>query len=211
MFKSLKLSLKYDKPIKIYMINKMNTLLILKLFVFFYIVTSPLINHKKYIPFMNTLPAKITIVILIILAGFYDIQLSILLAIALFVMIINFNNNLISSVKPPSAIIKTQQEQKVAKKIVEIEDPESSNYTTTYAHPDLKNKEDKPDVVPYIGETIHEFPTSACGAPFEDTTMSKDLLTYFIDEKTKPYETYIRQLTNGNYLIDAQTNTFQKL
>ena len=173
------------------MINKMNrnhmhqALLVAKVFVFIYILISPLINHKKYIPFMNALLAKTIFVIIIAIVGFIDLQLAILLAIALFVLIINFNKDKISI----------------------------SNFTPMTASAVTPLDIKKNDNPPYMGETIHDVSdvNAMCNAkPFEDTQISDDLMTHFIDERTKPYETYIRQLTNGNYLIDVQTNSFIK-
>jgi len=155
--------------------NSQQAFTVAKIIVFIYIIISPLLNHKKYIPVMNTQPAKIIIVTMIAIVGFFDLQLSILLSIGLFVMIINFNKDKISI----------------------------SNFTPNQPTNKEKKEKDKPS---YIGETIHNFPTNCNITSFEDTKISEDLMSHFIDERTKPYETYIRQLTNENFLIDVQNN-----
>ena len=167
-------------------------LLICKILVFLYIITSPLINQNKYIPFMNTLVAKILFLILIIVTGFIDIQLSILLAIALFVMIINFNKD---------KILKVNQESHIHKSVSIPILSENKNIQQRV------DKVDKPDVIPYVNDTMYDFPNEICNTqPFEDTSINTDLMSHYIDSKTKPYESYIRQMTNSECLNSVQTN-----
>ena len=204
-----------------------NALLVCKLCVFLYIIVSPLIDHQKYLAFMNMIPVKVILVISIVLSAFVDFQLSILLAIALFVMIINFNKDQIFKThiyqeevkKKPRVVVESENLNALnaanAANALNIATLASTPYSTTTTTP-LKlvaqDKEYKPDIVPYIGETIHTFPSALCNTkPFEDVKMSNDLLTYYIDDKTKPYEVYIRMLTNQEYLVSAQTNTVPKL
>ena len=68
----------------------------------------------------------------------------------------------------------------------------------------------KPETVPYTGETMHDFPELACNTKeFEDTEISQDMMKYFIDERTKPYELYhniindFTKLKPHNPLVDA--------
>jgi hypothetical protein len=159
---------------------------------------------------------KIAFIGLIFLSAFIDFQISILLAIAFFVSMINLNRDqILSSIAMTT--VTTQQETPPPKPAYLYNSNKDFENSFTYPENSMiqTNKLDKmdklykADIVPYVGETMHNFPEVACNTKrFEDTEISKDMMTYFIDEKTKPYEVYIRMLTNDENLRNVQNNTF---
>lgn len=76
----------------------MDTLLIIKILILVYIVLSPFINYK-HMRFMNSTFIKISILILIILVSFVDLQLAILLMVAFLVFLVNLNKDSVFKVK----------------------------------------------------------------------------------------------------------------
>lgn len=60
-----------------------------KIVFFMYIVLSPFINHK-YLVFLDNLYFKILFIIFIAIASFVDLDLSIILTLALLILVINF-------------------------------------------------------------------------------------------------------------------------
>ncbi len=209
-------------------LNKETALLVSKVLIFLYIITSPFIDHVKYLSIFNTITFKILILILIVITSFIDIQLAILLTIAFFVMIINFNKSQISKLFVNQPQVETQSQPQLQAQLQPQSQPiisslhnnieeEQSKVTLSPAllktdvggHiPTLRSSIDTSlSVVPYTGETLYDFPDATCNTkPFEDTGISKDLIGHYIDPKVKPYEVYIRMLTNGDNLEKAQSN-----
>jgi hypothetical protein len=59
----------------------------------------------------------------------------------------------------------------------------------------------------HVKQTISDFPEPYCpGNQYEPTYISETLLTYSLDERTKPYEEYIRELSPSDSLKLIQSN-----
>ena len=203
--------------------------LVLKVLIFLYIIASPFINPKN-LSLLNTIPAKVILLILIVVSAFYDFQLAILLTIAFFVLLINFNRQQFSSLMPGSQVqVPMQQAQApmqaplpvthlsqvspetIPRKILpEITEPTPTDNLLVARTPLAIQMQDNINatIAPYSGDTAYEFPDEKCNTkPFEDTSISNHLINYYIDPKVKPYEVYIRMMTSSENLESAQTNT----
>lgn len=187
-------------------INKDIVLFAFKIAVFGYILTSPFIDHKKYLGLLDTMFAKVLILVLIVAASLVDFQLAILITIALFVMIINFNKEKIGNIMISSPIVPI--------KPVYIA-PESSITKEKFYNsvPEQKQNTKNFMVVPYAAEdNMFTFPNDTCNTkPFEDISISTDLIGRYIDPKVKPYEVYIRMITNGDNIEKAQSNLVSEM
>jgi hypothetical protein len=179
---------------------------IAKAIVFLYILASPFIDHHKYLSHMDNILAKLVMLILIITVSFYDFQLAILLTIALFVMIINFNkeqiNKILStpqlsaSIPPTPYVISQESFDKSSLRPVEA---------PKFIEPfDLGAAQ---EVLPYESDIMYTFPDASCNTkPFGEDDMSNNLISHYIDPKIKPYEVYISMMTNQEKLDNAQNN-----
>ena len=161
-------------------------LLVAKIAFFVYIVLSPFINHKP-ISFLNTLPAKILLLIIIVGVSFVDLQLAIIMTLAFLIPIINLNKEAIFGIKhapmgPPGL---------------------SEHFSVGLPREALASDTRTP---PYT-DTMSEFPDSKadrCDAyKPEREKISNDLYDLYIDPKIKPYEMYIRALSHPDALNNA--------
>ena len=199
--------------------------LVLKVLIFLYIIASPFINPKN-LSLLNTIPVKVLLLVLIVASAFYDFQLAILLTIAFFVLLINFNRQQFSSLFPgssapaPAQVVPTPQvpvthlsqvsPETIPRKILpEITEKPTDNLLVARTPLAIQMQDNITQVIaPYTGETAYEFPNEKCNTkPFEDTSISNHLINYYIDPKVKPYEVYIRMLTSSENLESAQTNS----
>lgn len=198
--------------------------LVLKVLIFLYIIASPFINPKN-LSLLNTIPVKVLLLVLIVASAFYDFQLAILLTIAFFVLLINFNRQQFASLLPGSAPVPVAMApvpvpvasapvtpetipRKILPEITEKPTP-TDNLLVARTPLAIQMQDNITQVIaPYSGETAYEFPNEKCNTkPFEDTSISNHLINYYIDPKVKPYEVYIRMLTSSENLESAQTNS----
>lgn len=209
--------------------------LVLKVLIFLYIIASPFINPKN-LSLLNTIPVKVIILILVVVSAFYDFQLAILLTIAFFVLLINFNRQQFSSLFPgsqapvpvalapapvptpiassPVTDLSQVSPETIPRKILpEItENPTPTDNLLVARTPLAIQMQDNINatIAPYSGETAYDFPNEKCNTkPFEDTGINNHLINYYIDPKVKPYEVYIRMMTSSENLQSAQTNSVQ--
>lgn len=196
--------------------------LVLKVLIFLYIIASPFINPKN-LSLLNTIPVKVLLLVLIVASAFYDFQLAILLTIAFFVLLINFNRQQFSSLLPGSSPVPVAMapvpvavaqlpitSETIPRKILpEITEKPTDNLLVARTPLAIQMQDNITQVIaPYTGETAYEFPNEKCNTkPFEDTSISNHLINYYIDPKVKPYEVYIRMLTSSENLESAQTNS----
>ena len=138
-------------------------LTILKIIVTLFIVASPFINYTP-LQFFNLLGVKILLIVSIVLASFLDLQLAILMTLALLILIIHLNK----------ASIFGKKEHFV-----------------------LKN-----------AELVTEFPDTCTDMSHEPTEISKDLYSFYIDPKIKPYEMYIQALSPPDMVEKASSGAF---
>lgn len=87
----------------------MDIVLSTKIIIFSYIVISPFISYK-YLSFLNTIAAKISIILLIIGTTFLDIQLAIILTLAFLILVINLNK---STIEPYIQKLQSSSERMV--------------------------------------------------------------------------------------------------
>lgn len=77
-----------------------NMMMAAKLAFFVYIVISPFINHQ-YLSYLNAVGAKVFLILLIVAASFVDLQLAIIMTLALLVLVINLNKDAMFKSSPP--------------------------------------------------------------------------------------------------------------
>lgn len=160
-------------------------LLVAKIAFFVYIVLSPFINHAP-ISFLNTLVAKILLLAIIVGASFADLQLAIVMTLAFLILIINLNKEAIFGIKnTPGSQMPSMSEhfsvglprEALAPDSKKFEPPTSNNVTT--------------------------FPDQCDSFKEDREKISKDLYDLYIDPKIKPYEMYIKALSNPESVENA--------
>lgn len=155
-----------------------NVLLTAKIAFFIYIVLSPFINYK-YLAFMNQIGWKVLLLVIIVAATFVDLQLSIIMTLAFLILMIHLNKDVIFG-----GALGGMRE----------------NFSIGLPVAELQRIKDVP------GGTISDFPDK-CGVEFEQSNSGSgsentieraniNLYDLYIDPKIKPYEAYIRQLSN---------------
>jgi len=171
-------------------LTETNVLLTAKIAFFLYILMSPFINYK-YLAFMNQIGWKVLLLVIIVAATFVDLQLSIIMTLAFLILMIHLNKNVIFG----GALRESMRE----------------NFSIGLPVAELQRIKDVP------GGTITDFPDK-CGAEFEESNGGSgggrgrgegsegaanpieraniNLYDLYIDPKIKPYEAYIRQLSN---------------
>lgn len=157
-------------------------MLALKISVFAYIVLSPFLNHAS-VMFLNSVGAKIFIIVLIVIASFIDLQLAILMTLGLLVLVINLNKDTIFK-----SVVKREHF--------------SVNMPVT--EPVMQ-----PKTVPSVEHTIQQFPDSCEHVQtLPREAMSEDLYNLYIDPKIKPYENYIRMISSPELLENASNGAY---
>lgn len=154
-------------------------MLALKISVFAYIILSPFLNHAS-VMFLNSVGAKIFIIILIVVASFVDLQLAILMTLGLLVLVINLNKDTIFK-----SVVK-REHFSVNMPIIE-----------------------QPKATPAVEDTIHKFPDSCDHVQtLPREAMSEDMYNLYIDPKIKPYENYIRMISSPELLENASNAAY---
>jgi len=171
-------------------LTETNVLLTAKVAFFLYILMSPFINYK-YLAFMNQIGWKVLLLVIIVAATFVDLQLSIIMTLAFLILMIHLNKDVIFG----GALRESMRE----------------NFSIGLPVAELQRIKDVP------GGTITDFPDK-CGAEFEESNGGSgggrgsgegsegaanpieraniNLYDLYIYPKIKPYEAYIRQLSN---------------
>jgi len=144
-----------------------NILTVIKIAFFMYIILSPFINYK-YLTYLNNVCIKVILLVIIVTVSFIDLQLAIIMTLAFLILIINLNSTLIFGSKTEA-------------------------FSVGLPVAEIKRIETLPS------QTIYEFPdkcdtAEALNPPKE--SQNKNLYDLYIDSKIKPYEAYIRQLSN---------------
>lgn len=169
-----------------------DAMLAIKLVVFVFIVTSPFYNGAKVFAFAKNDFVKFLLLLVVIGLAFVDLQLAILAAIAFFIILIYTLPTVVTAKELP---------------------PPKPMYTApllapaSIIHQELEEEEDdKPDFIEVIQrdvpQTMYDFPDARCSVPVEtnDAYMNESISNHYLDEKIKPYEQYIAQLTNEEFL-----------
>jgi hypothetical protein len=185
---------------------KFNAMLVVKAIILVLIVVSAFIDVSKA-TWLNTTPVKIGILVAVLLVSFFDLQLAILCTIAFLVLLINLNKK---------AIIKVFQERKIVKEEMfrgeSLFPPASDKFvpvppvTEHYLAPEPSKKQDE-QMKNSVNQTIANFPAPYCPGPqYDNTYISETVFSHNVDERTKPYEEYVRLLAPGSSLEQIQTN-----
>jgi hypothetical protein len=168
-----------------------DALLVAKLAIFLFIVSSPFYDGAKAFSFARNDIVKLLLLLIVIGLAFVDLQLAILAAIAFFIILIYTLPNI---AEPP--------------KDVAIKASRSTVFTETdilpmYEEP-VEIAPEAPEEVEMrdIPQTMFEFPDARCAVPVEanHAYMNDSINNHYLDDKIKPYEQYISQLTNQDYL-----------
>ena len=194
----------------------MDPLLIIKLLVLSYILISPFVSHASLLPFAST-PVKILLLVMIVVVSFVDLQLAILLMIAFLVMIVNLNKDEVvrlQTVSMPKNIISQEQVKEhmvrgqtiypqpsdIAQPVIDASKQQLMTPETFTQESDITQSE--------IPQTMSEFPKPYCkGVGSTDPyQISGSLFLYSTDDRTKPYEEYVRMLSPDSSLNAIQNN-----
>ena len=191
-------------------------LMVAKAVVFLYIVLSPFIDHQKHLKSLDHIAVKVLILILIVIVSFFDFQLAVLLTIALFVMIINFNKDTLSrvfknqnSLSLPASPYVLQQEQSTAP-LMQVPVVTRTTSLEPFNDDAAEGSQGVPqeDVMPYTSDIMFNFPDATCNTkPFQEQGLNTNILSHYIDPKIKPYEVYIKMMTSEQQLASIQDNT----
>lgn len=176
--------------------------MIVKILILVYIVISPMINHR-YLVFINDTSVKVLMLISIVLISFIDLQLAILVTVAFLIMLINVYKLQFGPIKRKSPTVTSEEQKK--KVLPEVRQevmvqheavlPESSRYLEGFREDD-------------VNQTISTFPEPYCpGVGQEVQDISQHMFSISTDERAKPYEEFIRQLSPEEGLKAAQDNS----
>jgi hypothetical protein len=207
-------------------------LLAAKVALFAFIITSPFYNVGQVFSFMNNIFAKIFLLGLIVAASFVDLQLAIVLAIAFFILMLNLNNEIIKPsalLRSPSASSVNLHESLLSTYPFDVQTltPAFSADTITTptpktgleplpplqnlaAIPQKKGADVEELSKELVMQNMYDFPPAECETPREatDAYMNQTIMTYYLDEKIKPYEEFITQLTNEELLQSVSNGAY---
>ena len=176
----------------------LDALLIAKLVIFLFIVSSPFYDGATAFSFARNDIVKLLLLLIVIGLAFVDLQLAILAAIAFFIILIYTLPHVAgpkeTAVQISSTVISAEEE------IAPI--PPVQVDQVQY------EPEPEHEVTRDIPQTMYEFPDVRCVAPVQanNAYINESITNHYLDEKIKPYEQYISQLTNQNYL-EAVSNS----
>lgn len=168
-----------------------DAMLAIKLVVFVFIVTSPFYDGAKVFAFAKNDLVKFLLLLVVIGLAFVDLQLAILAAIAFFIVLIYTLPTVVKAKELPPQPMYTAA--LLAPAPIIHQEPE-------------EDLEDKPDFIEVIQrdvpQTMYDFPDARCSVPVEanDAYVNESINNHYLDEKIKPYEQYIAQLTNEEFL-----------
>jgi hypothetical protein len=116
-------------------------LMVIKVIVFIFIVLSPFINYK-YVEFMNMLGFKVALLAVIVVACFVDLQLAILLTLAMLLLVINLNmkkHETFENAAPPAIMtVFPEERSSVCHEVKEVEGNMNDHMYNLYIDPKIK-------------------------------------------------------------------------
>ena len=174
-------------------LSKRDAILGTKISLFAYVALSPFFDNKKYLYFLNNLVAKMIIVVFVILAAFFDLELSIIALIAFMILNINFHKHLL--VRKSSRVV--QEEETFHDKYLQLHEN-----TEDY----LLDKRQFPVAM----DTMSKFPNDTCPGRIEHGTdeMNDHLFDIYSDPKVKPFNEFVKLMTSEKQLESAQDNVW---
>lgn len=142
-----------------------------------YILASPLIDYK-YLSFLNNVVVKVLLLAVIVAACFVDFQLALIATIAFLILSINLNNNILMSLPQPKPHVE---------KFYNQPSPLDLQFASGVRIP------------PEVDQTQNLVCQNT-----SRSDINKDLLGLYIDDKVKPYDVFIKMMTNEEALSKAQ-------
>lgn len=201
-------------------------LLFFKTLILIFILSSPFYNVQQVFYFLNNFPAKILLLILVIGVSFIDIQLAIITSIAFFILLISFiqhkDINKLNKIKTNPILsqnitVKQQIQDDYSKNVISntYKGTDETNIYTIDNNANIETPkgaldniiapitryDDMPDIQKLYnnpGHTMYNFPDNKCNMPRQANNeyMNNAQISYTLDEKIKPYEEFIYQMTN---------------
>lgn len=182
------------------MVNKSD---IVKIILVFFILTTFFIDFSA-LQFLNSTPVKLLLLMVIVIVSFIDFQVAIIAMIAFFIIIINLNKQDIKKIQT----LKNQ---------MPFKDDTISQFKASQPLPVIPTVAPIPHVKATIPEKIEatalqpqvisEFPDPYCPGDYHDVTyISEQAVAHNLDERTKPYEEYMKALMLDPSMKDIQTN-----
>ena len=150
---------------------------IAKIVLFVFILLSPMISLHKHFSFLNHYVTKIVMLAVICALCFVDFQLALIATVAFLILVINLNNN-ISTIMNHKDKFEQQPEQQPAYNVQFgplVQDPLVNNTANVVC----QNQQVRNDI-------------------------NNDIISHYIDDKIKPYDVFIRMMTNEESLQKAQ-------
>lgn len=196
----------------------MDPLLIVKLVVLAYILVSPFISHTWLLP-LNSTPVKILFLVVIVAVSFVDLQLAILLMIAFLVIVVNLNKDELVRLQKPV----TQENKIIQEMLPTVTKEHMVRGQTIYPQPSdvsqpavdaqrqnlmIPETFTQSQEKPQVAQTMYDFPKPYCKGvgDIDPYQISNNLFLYSTDERTKPYEEYVKLLSPDLSLQTIQDN-----
>lgn len=148
------------------------------------IAMSPFLPYAS-LPFLNNIVFKIACLFLILGVCFYDFQLALLITILFMLMVLNMNQVVLTKVKPE---LFSENLKQNTQRVIPNDDPIPNEQP-------LPNREESP----ILSNDLNLVCSSSI-----DNDINEDMMTYYIDEKIKPYDVFIKMMTNDDALRAAQ-------
>lgn len=185
----------------------MDLLLVVKLIVLSYIVVSPFINNQWLFP-LHSLAFKIMLLVLIIAVSFIDLQLAVLLMVAFLIMIINLNKNDITKLSKQESTYAPSFKEHMVRGLSVYPMPSDIEQHSIESERSISEDFTQQQAPPKISQTMYQFPAPYCKgvAHVDPYQISDNAFLYSTDDRTKPYEEYIRTLSPDTSLENIQTN-----
>ena len=161
--------------------NPLDILIVIKIFLFLFIVLSPLMDLSKHMMFLNHTASKIILLSIICIMCFIDFQLAIIATIAFLVLMINLNKNISKMTNPP--IIRD-----------------------SYVNASQPSYLDMQFAAPVKVDGIDSTKNTVCMNDKPQNEINQDIMARYIDDKIKPYDMFIKMMTTEDALDKAQGN-----
>lgn len=166
-------------------------LLIAKITIILFIAAAPFIDMSG-LTWMNMLSSKVAIMLVILGVCFVDFQLALLAMTAFLIMIINLNATTIRNVQQKQTTNRVDTFVGYTHMRNDAKQ-ESSTFAQQFAEQN-----------PPVGPQIDASKNIVCDNSKQRNDIDNDLLSYYVDDKIKPYDVYIRMLTSNDQLSRAQ-------
>lgn len=184
------------------MVNKSD---IVKIVLVFFILTTFLIDFSA-LQFLNYTPIKLLLLVIIVIVSFIDFQVAVIAMIAFFIIIINLNKQdikKIQSIKSQLPKIDTVSSFNPVPLPHVVTLPQAPVSPPSVEKP-LPEKMEANILQPQV---ISEFPDPYCPGEYHDVTfISEQAMAHNLDERTKPYEEYMKALMLDPSMKNVQTN-----